>query len=92
MVAAFIAFATIAMILSTKLPTTGLTPKLANILVDLILADTGRSYLFNPPLSNRPKTPEETAQRRRRHIVIGSVCLTAGLVMLAKDVSRLFIK
>ena len=63
--------------------------KIADIVCDLMIAGVGSSYLFNRQPSNRPETPEESAQRRRRRILAGAVFLTVGLVMLAKDIAKL---
>ena len=92
MLVAFIAFTIIAgaiMILSSKAPPAAGIHKIADIIFDLMIAEVGRSHLFNRQPSNRPETPEESAQRRRRRILAGAVFLTVGLVMLAKDIAKL---
>ena len=89
---AFIAFTIImgaTMILVSKAPPAAGIHKIAEIVCDLMIAGVGSSYLFNRQPSNRPETPEESAQRRRRRMLAGAVFLTAGLVMLAEDIAKL---
>jgi len=90
---AFIAFAIIVgaiVILGSKAPPAAGIHKIADIVCDLMIAEVGTSYLFNRQPANRPETPEESAQRWRRRMLAGAVFLTAGLVMLAQDVAKLF--
>ena len=92
MLVAFIAFTIImgaTMILVSKAPPAAGIHKIAEIVCDLMIAGVGSSYLFNRQPSNRPETPEESAQRRRRRMLAGAVFLTAGLVMLAEDIAKL---
>ena len=91
MLVAFIAFTIImgaTVILVSKAPPAAGIHKIADIVCDLMIAEVGSSYLFNRQPSNRPETPEESAQRRRRRMLAGAVFLTAGLVMLAEDIVK----
>jgi hypothetical protein len=77
-----------AMILGAMIPpTTGLTHQVVDILLDLVMAGTGASFLFFPQQYGSG-TPEQIVQRWRRYMLGGAFCVTSGLVMVAKDIAE----